>query len=93
MVTVPDPATSIDIIHNAWSTALDPRIHPDEKAKEVDQLQGDHRRHRPFEWRDRFPKVNMPSTETARKPGKSSPISLRVCKKAERTLQELKKGG
>ena len=33
MLTRSDPATSIDIIHNAWSTPLDPRIEPERKAK------------------------------------------------------------
>ena len=62
-----DPATSIDIIHNAWSTPLDPRISPEEKAKGnfsnsraiIDAC-------RPFHWRDQFPKVNMPSREMAK---------------------------
>ena len=68
MVTRSDPATSIDIIHNAWSTSLDPRIHPDEKAKgKLTNSRAIIDATRPFEWRDRFPKVNMPSTETARK--------------------------
>jgi UbiD family decarboxylase len=68
MVTRSDPATSIDIIHNAWSTALDPRIHPDEKAKgKLTNSRAIIDATRPFEWRDRFPKVNMPSPETARK--------------------------
>ena len=68
MLTRSDPATSIDIITNAWSTPLDPRIHPEEKAKGnntnsraiIDAC-------RPFHWRDKFPKVNMPSPELARK--------------------------
>jgi 4-hydroxy-3-polyprenylbenzoate decarboxylase len=68
MLTRSDPATSIDIITGAWSTPLDPRISPEEKAKGnftnsraiIDAC-------RPFHWRDKFPKVNMPSPETARK--------------------------
>ena len=32
MLTRSDPATSIDIIRNAWSTPLDPRIEPERKA-------------------------------------------------------------
>jgi len=42
VVTRSDPATSIDIIHNAWSTALDPRILPRTRSKETDQLSGHH---------------------------------------------------
>ncbi len=67
MLTRSDPATSIDIIHNAWSTPLDPRIEPERKAK------GDFTNSRaiidackPWYWRDQFPKVNMPSPELRR---------------------------
>ena len=67
MLTRSDPATSIDIVKNAWSTPLDPRIPPEEKAKKnftnsraiIDAC-------RPFHWRDKFPKVNMPSAELAK---------------------------
>jgi 4-hydroxy-3-polyprenylbenzoate decarboxylase len=68
MVTRSDPATSIDIIHNAWSTALDPRIHPDDKAKgKLVNSRAIIDATRPYEWRDRFPHVNIPSPEVARK--------------------------
>jgi 4-hydroxy-3-polyprenylbenzoate decarboxylase len=54
-----DPATSIDIITRAWSTPLDPRLDPDDRARGnftnsraiIDAC-------RPFHWRDRFPLVN-----------------------------------
>ncbi|MCH6577954.1 MAG: UbiD family decarboxylase [Proteobacteria bacterium] len=67
MLTRSDPATSIDIVKNAWSTPLDPRIPPEEKAKKnftnsraiIDAC-------RPYHWRDQFPKVNMPSAELAK---------------------------
>jgi 4-hydroxy-3-polyprenylbenzoate decarboxylase len=63
-----DPATSINILTNAWSTPLDPRIDPKDKAAGnftnsraiIDAC-------RPFHWREQFPKVNMPSPETAKK--------------------------
>jgi len=68
MLTRSDPATSIDIIHNAWSTALDPRIHPDDKAKgKLTNSRAIIDATRPYEWRDRFPEVNMPSPEVSRK--------------------------
>lgn len=62
-----DPATSIDIIHRAWSTHLDPRIPPEQKEKLalwnsraiIDAT-------RPFEWKDQFPAVNMPTPEERR---------------------------
>jgi 4-hydroxy-3-polyprenylbenzoate decarboxylase len=67
MLTRSDPATSIDIIHNAWSTPLDPRIPPERKEK------GDYTNSRaiidackPWYWKDKFPKVNMPSPEVRR---------------------------
>ena len=67
MLTRSDPAESIDIIPNAWSTHLDPRIPPWEKEKGnltnsraiVDAC-------RPFHWKDEFPPVNAPSPELAR---------------------------
>lgn len=68
MVTRSDPAESIDIIRRGWSTPLDPRIHPEDKAKGnptnsraiIDAT-------RPWEWREQFPAVNYPSPEVAKK--------------------------
>ncbi|HEY7244116.1 MAG TPA: UbiD family decarboxylase [Xanthobacteraceae bacterium] len=67
MLTRSDPATSIDIIRNAWSTPLDPRIEPERKAV------GDNTNSRavidacrPWHWRDKFPKVNVPTQEERR---------------------------
>ena len=64
MLTRSDPASSIDFIHNAWSTPLDPRIPPEKRER------GDFTNSRaiidacrPYHWRDQFPKVNMPSKE------------------------------
>jgi 4-hydroxy-3-polyprenylbenzoate decarboxylase len=68
VVSRSDPATSIDIINNAWSTPLDPRLDP--KKRE----QGDYSNSRaiidacrPWHWRKEFPKVNMPSPELAKR--------------------------
>ncbi len=63
-LTRSDPATSMDIVHNAWSSALDPRIPPEKRDRGeftnsrliIDAC-------RPFYWRDQFPKVNKPSRE------------------------------
>src|SRR6516164_2543987 len=67
LLTRSDPATSIDIIHGAWSTPLDVRIEPERKAM------GDNTNSRavidacrPWHWRDAFPKVNAPTPEQAR---------------------------
>lgn len=64
LITRSDPATSIDIIRNAWSTPLDPRIEPERKAV------GDNTNSRaiidacrPWHWREKFPAVNAPSPE------------------------------
>jgi len=68
MVTRSDPATSIDIIKDAWSTPLDPRISPEEKAKgNFTNSRGIINACRPWHWKDEFPKVNMPSPELRRK--------------------------
>ncbi len=63
-----DPATSIDIINRAWSTHLDPRISPEDKEKGrlwnsraiIDAT-------RPYDWKDDFPRVNIPSPERRKK--------------------------
>jgi len=68
MLTRSDPAESIDIIHNAWSTDLDPRIPPDKKAKgDLTNSRAIIDATRPFWWKEKFPKVNKPSLEVARK--------------------------
>ncbi len=63
-LTRSDPATSMDIIHNAWSTQLDPRISPEQRER------GDFTNSRliidacrPYHWREKFPPVNKPSAE------------------------------
>jgi UbiD family decarboxylase len=67
MNTRSDPANSIDIIKNAWSTPLDPRIPPEKRER------GDFTNSRaiidacrPWYWRNEFPKVNQPSLEKRR---------------------------
>ena len=68
LITRSDPATSIDIIHNAWSTPLDPRISPEDKAKgDFSNSRAIINACRPFHWRDQFPHVNMPSPELMKK--------------------------
>ena len=62
-----EPAEGIDILRNAWSSALDPRIPPDAKERGttahskaiVDAC-------RPFAWRDRFPKTSALSLDETR---------------------------
>ena len=62
-----EPADGIDIIRNAWSSALDPRIPPEEKERGVTS----HSKAiidacRPFAWIDKFPKTSALSAEEAR---------------------------
>jgi UbiD family decarboxylase len=62
-----EPAEGIDILRNAWSSALDPRISPDDKARGVTS----HSKAiidacRPFGWIDKFPKASALSAEEAR---------------------------
>ena len=68
MMTRVDPATNIDIIDGCWSTPLDPRMPPYKRDS------GDHTNSRgifyavrPFEWRDKFPKVSRSSRELREK--------------------------
>ena len=68
MITRSDPATSIDIIRDAWSTPLDPRIPPwEKKAGNMTNSRAIIDACRPFHWKDDFPMVNAPSQEIARK--------------------------
>jgi len=64
MCTRSEPAESIDIIPRAWSGPLDPRIHPDKKGFSsravIDAT-------RPWEWRDKFPRSQLPTPATKQK--------------------------
>jgi len=69
-----DPAQSIDILRRAWSGPLDPRIPRDEVGHSsravIDAT-------RPYEWREKFPKVS----------GHSAELKDRVRKKWEAFLE------
>jgi UbiD family decarboxylase len=64
MMTRVDPPTNIDILDGCWSTPLDPRMPPD-KRESKDHTNGRAIFYavRPFEWKDRFPKVSRSSRE------------------------------
>jgi 4-hydroxy-3-polyprenylbenzoate decarboxylase len=64
MMTRVDPPTNIDIIDGCWSTPLDPRMPPD-KRESKDHTNGRAVFYavRPFEWKDKFPKVSRSSRE------------------------------
>ena len=62
-----NPATALDVLHNAWTSDLDPRLTPEQKSS------GDYTMGRllinackPFSWIDSFPKTNIFSTEERR---------------------------
>lgn len=66
MCTRSDPATSMDIIHRAWSTPLDPRISPEQKSRgDFTNSRAVIDATRPWEWRSQFPVVNAPTQEEA----------------------------
>ncbi len=60
MCTRVDPATAVDIIHNAWTADLDPRLSPSKRAA-GDLTVGRMLINacRPYTWRDQFPKTNV----------------------------------
>lgn len=63
-----EPAEQIDIVRNAWSSALDPRIPPDAKEGRVTA----HSKAiidacRPFAWMDKYPPTSALSQDEARK--------------------------
>ncbi len=62
-----EPAEQVDIVRNAWSSALDPRIPPDAKERGITA----HSKLiieavKPFAWKDRFPPASALSHEDAR---------------------------
>jgi 3-polyprenyl-4-hydroxybenzoate decarboxylase len=60
MCTRVDPATAVDIIHDAWTADLDPRLSP-AKREAGDLTVGRMLINacRPFSWREQFPKTNV----------------------------------
>lgn len=68
MVTRCDPATSMDILRKMRTTPADPLITEERrKAGDLTNSRAVIDATRPFEWRDKFPKVNAPSPKIARK--------------------------
>jgi 4-hydroxy-3-polyprenylbenzoate decarboxylase len=62
-----EPSEQVDIVRNAWSSALDPRIAPQDRERGVTS----HSKLiveavKPFAWKDRFPPVSAISAEDAR---------------------------
>jgi len=68
MATRSDPATSMDILRRMRTSPADPLL--TEERRKIGDLTNSRAiidATRPFEWRDKFPKVNAPSPEIARK--------------------------
>jgi UbiD family decarboxylase len=63
MCTRSEPEESIDIMKRAWSGPLDPRVPKERKGFSSRALID---ATRPWEWRDQFPEVQLPSPETRR---------------------------
>ena len=62
-----EPSEQIDIVRDAWSSALDPRIPPEEKARAVtSHSKAIIEACRPFPWIDKFPPTSALSQEEAR---------------------------
>jgi len=62
-----EPAENVDIVRDAWSSALDPRIPPEAKERGVtlhSKLIID--ACKPFAWKDKFPRISALSNEDAR---------------------------
>ncbi len=64
MCTRVNPSTAVDVINNAWTSDLDPRLTPEQKSS------GDYTMGRllinackPFAWKDSFPKTNIFTAE------------------------------
>ena len=62
-----DPATSVDVLRRMRSTPADPRLTPEQrKVRDFTNSRMVIDATRPYEWRDKFPKVNAPSQEVVR---------------------------
>ena len=62
-----EPSEQIDIVRNAWSSALDPRIPEDAKAAGVtSHSKAIVEAVRPFPWKDRYPPTSALTAEEAR---------------------------
>jgi len=67
IATRAEPAETVDIVRDAWSSALDPRITPERRAAgETSHSKMIIDACRPFAWRDRFPRVSALDAEGAR---------------------------
>jgi UbiD family decarboxylase len=67
IATRAEPAESVDIVRDAWSSALDPRISPERRARgETSHSKMIIDATKPFAWREQFPKVSALDAGEAR---------------------------
>ena len=67
IATRAEPAESVDIVRDAWSSALDPRISPERRARgETSHSKMIIDATKPFAWREQFPKVSALDASEAR---------------------------
>src|SRR5262245_46042866 len=63
-----ETATSLDILRRMRTSPPDPRLTPEQrKARDLTNSRMVVDATRPYDWRDKFPRVNAPSQESARK--------------------------
>jgi len=84
MSTRCDPATSIDILRRMRTTPADPRLTPEQReAGDYTNSRAIIDATRPFEWKEKFPRVNAPGPEVVRKAREKFGYLLRDRIKAE----------
>ncbi len=67
IATRSEPAESVDIVRDAWSSALDPRIDPARRARgETSHSKMIIDATKPFAWREEFPRVSALDADEAR---------------------------
>jgi 4-hydroxy-3-polyprenylbenzoate decarboxylase len=67
MQTRVDPATDIETMEGFWSTPLDPRVPPEKRSiGDYTNSRGVFYAVRPFNWRDKFPRINRAEKKTMR---------------------------
>ena len=62
-----EPAEQVDIVRKAWTSALDPRISAEDRARgEISHSKMIIDACKPFAWRDEYPRTSAMSQEEAR---------------------------
>jgi 4-hydroxy-3-polyprenylbenzoate decarboxylase len=81
-----EPSEQIDIVRNAWSSALDPRIAPDAKAAGItSHSKAIIEAVRPFGWKDSYPPISALTADEARAIGTKWGAALGMRKAGAKT--------